>query len=205
MVISPNLPSPCGNFESVSWVCLVLPSTARTLVPVKSMRAPRKTTPPQAYALFRVVRQDRFISARAFTARMRNLYGMRAGWKTTNNQLVSRGYHAYRPTRKPLLTANHHRLHLKWAQRWQNLTMAHWQHAIFSDESRFQLYPVYGRLRVHRLTGERFQQRYQAFRVQAGGGLVHVWGAFHSGAKSPLVLLTDISLVSSTWAFCQTP
>ena len=66
--------------------------------------------------------------------------------------------------------------------------LAHWQHVIFGDESRFQHYPVDGRLMVHRFPGDSFQQRCQAYRVQAGGGLVHVWGAFHSGAKSPLVL-----------------
>ena len=45
------------------------------------------------------------------------------------------------------------------------------------------------------LPGEWFQQRCSAYRVQAGGGSVYVWGAFYSGAKSPLVLpdrhLTD--------------
>ena len=39
-----------------------------------------------------------------------------------------------------------------------------------------------------RLPGERFRPGYQAHKVQAGGGLVHVWGAFHNSAKSPLVL-----------------
>ena len=71
---------------------------------------------------------------------------------------------------------------------WQNLTMAHWQHVIFGDESRLQLYWVDGRLRVNRVAGEHFQQRCQAYRVQAGGGSLHVCGAFHSGAKSTLVL-----------------
>ena len=124
-----------------------------SLVPGKSSGAPRKTTPRQDRALLRMVRQDRFLSARALTARMRNLYGMRAGRTTVNNRLLSRGYRAYRPTTKPLLTANHRRLRLEWAQRWWNLTVAHWQHVIFGDESRFQLYPVDGRLRVHRLPG----------------------------------------------------
>ena len=119
---------------------------------------------------------------------MRNLYGMRAGRTTVNNRLLSRGYRAYRPTTKPLLTANHHRLRLEWAQRWRNLTVAHWQHVIFGDESRFQLYPVDGRLRVRRLSGECFRPGCQAHRVQAGGGSVHVWGVFHNSAKSPLVL-----------------
>ena len=155
-----------------------------SLVPGKSSGAPRKTTPRQDRALLRMVRQDRFLSARALMARMRNLYGMRAGRTTVNNRLLSRGYRAYRPTTKPLLTANHRRLRLEWAQRWRNLTVAHWQHVIFGDESRFQLYPVDGRLRVRRLPGERFRPGCQAHRVQAGGGSVHVWGAFHNNAKS---------------------
>ena len=33
-----------------------------------------------------------------------------------------------------------------------------------------------------------FRQICQVYRVQGGGDSVHVWGAFHSGAKSPLVL-----------------
>ena len=135
-----------------------------------------------------MVRQDRFLGARALTARMRNLYGTRAGRTTVKNRLLSRRYRAYWPTTKPLLTVNHRRLRLEWAQRWQNLTVAHWQHVIFGDESRFQLYPVDGRLRVRRLPGERFLPGCQAHRVQAGDGLVHVWGAFHNSAKSPLVL-----------------
>ena len=137
-----------------------------SLVPGKSSGAPLKTTPRQDRALLRMVRQDRFLSAWALTARMRNLYGMRAGRTTVNNRLLSRGYRAYRPTKKPLLTANHRRLRLEWAQRWRNLTVAHWQHVIFGDESRFQLYPVDGRLRVRRLPGERSRPGCQAHRVQ---------------------------------------
>ena len=72
-----------------------------SLVPDKSSGAPRKTTPRQDCALLRMVRQDRFLSARALTARMRNLYGMKAGRTTVNNRLLSRGYRAYRPTTKP--------------------------------------------------------------------------------------------------------
>ena len=44
-----------------------------SLVPGKSSGAPRKTTPRRDHALLRMVRQDRFLSGRALTARMRNL------------------------------------------------------------------------------------------------------------------------------------
>ena len=147
---------------------------------------PWKTTPRQDLALLTIVRQNLFISALALMVRMRNWYQMRAGQKTINNCLVSRSYRAYRPTRKALLTANHRRLF--WVQRWQNLIRVHWQHVIFHYESRFQLFLADGRLRLHNLPGEHFQQRCQTYRAQAGGGLVHVWKAFHSGTKSPLVL-----------------
>ena len=98
------------------------------------------------------------------------------------------GIQACRLTRKLLLTANYRRLHLGWAQRWQYLTMAHSQLVIFCDESRFQLYPVDGRLEVCRSPGECFRQRCQAYRLQSGGVSVHIWGAFHNGAKSYLVI-----------------
>ena len=91
------------------------------------------------------------------TAWMRNFYGMRAGRKTMNSRLLFRAYRAYRPTRKPLLTANHSCLRLGWAQSWQNRIMALWQRVIFGDESGFQLYLVNGRRRLYSLPDERFQ------------------------------------------------
>ena len=118
---------------------------------------------------------------------MRNLYEMRAGRKTINNRLFSRGYRAYRPTRSPLLTANCWSLRLKWAQRWQNLTMAHRWHVIFSDKSRFQLYSVDGRLKIRRIPGERSSKGARLI----GSKLVvvrYTFGDLSSDAKSPLVL-----------------
>ena len=147
-----------------------------------------------------MVRQDRFLSVRALTAQMRNLYGMRAGRTTVNNRLLSRGYRAYRPTTKPLLTANHRRLRLEWAQRWRNLTVAHWQHVIFGDESRFKLYPGDGRLRVRRLPREGARL--------IGSKLVVVrstYGELSTIAPNSLMCsLTDISSVCSIGAFCKT-
>ena len=174
-----------------------------SLVPGKCSEAPRKTTPRQDRALLRMVRQDRFLSARALTAWMRNLYGMRAGRTTVNNRLLSRGYRAYRPTTKPLLTANHRRLRLNWAQRWRNLTVAHWQHVIFGDESRFQLYPVDGRLRVRlvRASG-------QGARLIRSKLVVvrSTYGELSTIAPNPLLCSrTDISPVCSIGAFCKTP
>ena len=138
----------------VTWVWLVLPSACChwNVGPGKSTGAPRKTTPRQDRALLRMVRQDCFISAQDLMVQMRNFYGMRAGQETINNRLLFHGYHAYIPTRKPLLTANHCRLHLEWAEKWQNLTMGSMSSSVVSPDSN----PVDGRLRVSRLPGEHF-------------------------------------------------
>ena len=167
-----------------------------SLVPGKSSGAPRKTTSRQDRALLRMARQDRFLSARALMAQMRNRYGMRASRTMVNNLLLSRGYRAYRPTTKPLLTANHRRLRLELAQRWRNLTVAHWQHVIFGDESRFELHPVDGRLKV-RTSG-------QGARL-IGSKLVEVlstYGELSTITPNPLLCsLMDISPVCSIGAF----
>ena len=39
-----------------------------------------------------------------------------------------------------------------------------------------KLYPVDGRVRGHRLSGECFGKVCQAARIQAGGGSIHIWG-----------------------------
>ena len=102
---------------------------------------------------------DRVASAQALTSWMRNLYGMRAGWKTINNRLFSHGYRAYRPTRMSLLITNHPLLRSELAQRWQNLVIAltachlRWQVQIPTLPGRWQAY------RVCHLPGERVQQR----------------------------------------------
>ena len=63
-----------------------------TLVPGKSIGAHWRTTPHQDCALLKIVWQNRFISDRALTVGMRNLYGMRAGQKTVNNRTLSCDY-----------------------------------------------------------------------------------------------------------------
>ena len=152
-----------------------------SLGPGKSTDALRKTAARQEWTLVKMVHEDRFKSARALTERIRNLYGVLVCRKTINIRLVAKGYHA-------------RRLCLDWVRRWQDLTLAAWTHAILGDESHFQLYPVDCRMRIRRLPRERLQQDCQAAMVQAAGGSVHVWGAFHRGAKSPPVLLDRTSM-----------
>ena len=139
-----------------------------SLEPGKSTGAPWKSTAHQKRALFRKVCEYRFNIARTLTERMSILYAECVGRKMINNRLAARGYHARKFLRKPMLTANHRRLCLDWAWSWQNLTAADWSHVIWGYESRFQLYPVDGHIRVRRLPRECFQEDCQASGHLAG-------------------------------------
>ena len=141
-----------------AWVWLVLPSTAysKGMLPLDLWCQASLQGLPERQHLGKTVHcwgwSDRIVSW--------VLGPWRRGWEictewglvaqrltTDSCPLVTRHID---PQRSPLLTANHRRLRLEWAQRWRNLTVAYWQHVIFGDESRFQLYPVDGRLRVRR-------------------------------------------------------
>ena len=138
----------CGKvLLLVAWVWLVLPSTV----------SPRGMLPLELWCQVQGSSWEDHTSSRLrfvedgptrSIQKCLGLYGAdeefvwnRGGQKTNNNRLLSRGYRAYRPTIKHLLTANYRSLQLEWAQRWENMRMTHWQHVIFGDEYRFQLYP----------------------------------------------------------------
>ena len=56
-----------------------------------------------------------------------------------------------------------------------------WDRVVWTDESRFCLRVINGRLRVWRLPGERIHDDVVINRVQGGGGSVMVWAAIWTG------------------------
>ena len=107
---------------------------------------------------------------------------------TVNWRLLERGYQARRPIKKPKLTASHKGLCPHFARQHRNLTIHHWPHVVFGDESRFLLHRVDGWDRVRRLREEALRNDCVMSNQTGGGDSVHVWGAFHHGGASDLVV-----------------
>ncbi|XP_066254474.1 uncharacterized protein [Euwallacea similis] len=75
--------------------------------------------------------------------------GSRVSTQTTRNRLRKRGMNARRPTRIPLLSPAHRKARRFFAEH-LNWTMNQWSNVIFTDESRFLLNHIDGRVKVCR-------------------------------------------------------
>ena len=118
-----------------------------------------------------------------------NVTNVPASRTLVNSRLVWAGYRARRPLRKPLLSQGHRQRRLQWARDHLHLHPQHWNHVLFNDEARFEVFRKDGCIRVRRRVEELYLKACVLLRVQDGGGGITVLGAFHAGRKSPLVVL----------------
>ncbi|GBM81448.1 Transposable element Tc1 transposase [Araneus ventricosus] len=92
-----------------------------------------------------------------------------------------------RPTRVPLLNKRRRQLCLQWAREHRDWTMNEWKRVAWSDESRFLIHHVDGRVRVRRLTGEQLLPSCTECHTQADGGGIMLWGTFSWATLGPVV------------------
>ncbi|GBN88433.1 Transposable element Tc1 transposase [Araneus ventricosus] len=64
--------------------------------------------------------------------------------------------------------------------------MDEWKRVAWSDESRFPIHHVDGRVRVRHLPGEQLLPSCTAGHIQAGGGGIMLWGTFSWAALGPV-------------------
>ena len=160
-----------------------------SLVPGKSTGSPRVSSQRDDRVLGRIARQDRSKSCESLRAEWIQGTNIQASTRTVNRRLEDMDYRARRSAVKPMLTPKHKREHLALALEHRNLTVQHWQHVVFGDESRFLSFPVDGRMRVRTRAGEHLKDDCVQAQVAGGGGSVYVWGAFCAHGKSHLVIL----------------
>ncbi|GFX14827.1 transposable element Tc1 transposase [Trichonephila clavipes] len=84
----------------------------------------------------------------------------------------------HRPTREPLLNDRHWYAHLAWAREHRDWSVEDWKRVAWSDESRFRLLNINGRLRICRQAHEAMDPACQVGTVQGHGGSIMAWGVF---------------------------
>lgn len=152
---------------------------------------PRSTNERDDRVLIRTMQQDRRASARSLANSWSVHLDRPISRRTTNRRMTSQGFGARRLIRKPFLTQRNRVLRLAWAREHSNLTIHHWRHVVFTDESRVTLDARDGRQRVRRIRGQPLQEADIQRMRQGSGGSVHIWGAIHYGGKSELRILVE--------------
>ena len=157
---------------------------------VKNLRPsgrPRKTTLREDRALIRLVRRNPFASSS--TLKREWLAHRQLSHQTVRNRLKATGLRSRRVIKRPRLTDNHKRLRLAWCRHREGWNLRSWRRIHWSDESRFLLHVVDGRVRVWRHPGTAYAPRNIMPTVPYGGGSVMVWGCFSHDCKLDLVTI----------------
>ncbi|GFV24400.1 transposable element Tcb2 transposase [Trichonephila clavipes] len=97
---------------------------------------------------------DHTATSRQLEAYWSTATGVLMSASSIRRHLLHRGLRARGSLYRIPLTSNHRRLRLQWAHE-HRAWPADWHQVVFSDESRFNLWNHYGRIRVKRYAGER--------------------------------------------------
>ena len=103
--------------------------------------------------LSRLDRTDRRSTVAQVTEYFNGGHGRNVSRSTVHRTLLRMGLRSRRLVRVPMMTPVHHRKRLQWACKRWNCTLERWIKVVSSNESRFLLDHVDGRVRVHRLPG----------------------------------------------------
>ena len=165
---------------------------------------PKKTSERANRRLCRLANSDPCISA----SRLQTQWGENVSVWTVYRRLRTRLLRKYRRLLRPLLTRENRHQRELWCRRYNLWLENRWHRVVWSDESRFRLFTNDGRVRVWRKRGERLNKRFIKETVTAGGGSVHVWGAFWRGGRSRLRVLrgnvTGQTYIQTLTDFIQT-
>uniref|UniRef100_A0A8C4Q1N8 Transposable element Tc1 transposase n=1 Tax=Eptatretus burgeri TaxID=7764 RepID=A0A8C4Q1N8_EPTBU len=119
-------------------------------------------------------------------------YRRNVSQSTVHHTLLCMGLRSRRAVRVPMMTPVHRCKRLQWAREHRNWTLEQWKKVAWSDESRFLLDHVDGRVRVCRLPGEVMA------RGCTGGGSVMLWAMFCWETLGPAIHV-DVNLTRVTY------
>lgn len=150
---------------------------------------PKVTTPQQDRYISMSALRNRRLSSRNLQARFAGRYGRRISDQTVRKRLHAANLRARKPAKKPAMTALHRQNRMRWCRQHRPWNLNMWRNVMFSDESRFCLRKLDGRVKVWRRPGERYADccidRVTAF----GGGSIMVWGGISIIGKTRLVIV----------------
>ena len=151
-----------------------------TIKRIEGSGRPRKIEANASRALAQYVRRDSSISTRTLATKLFS-GGVDVSYRTVGRHLVQRGYQKSLPRATPMLTENHKRRRVEWAQNHLN---DDWENTLFTDETAFQLF---------RNTVERWHKGQRPIRsMPKDRTKLFAWGGFCINGKTSLYCFSEI-------------
>ncbi len=126
------------------------------------------------------------MSAASIALEVAEVEGQLVSAQTIRRTLQQVGLHVRRPRRKPLLKLAHKKARKQLAEDYLAKSMNYWNHVLWSDESKVNLFDSDGVQHVWRRPGEEYQENCALPTVKHGGGSIMVWGCMSAAGTGEL-------------------
>lgn len=147
---------------------------------------PRQTTPRQDRKLLVTSRKNRNASLSELLSVMKSEdANYNLSLSSVSSRLRDQGMNSFFAIRKPLLNTLAQKRRSIWCRQRRGWQKEAWRRVVFSDESRFELFPR-RKIRVRRTSTEKFLPACVAPAVQMGGESVMIWGCITSEGPGEL-------------------
>ena len=125
-------------------------------------------------------------SAVSIAAEIKEVWGQPISAQTIHRTLHQIGVHSCHPRRKPLLKTIHKKARKQFLEDMSIKHMDYWNHVLWSDEMKINLFSSDGFKHVWRRPGEEYKDKCVMPTVKHGGGNVMVWGCMSAAGVGKL-------------------
>ncbi len=147
---------------------------------------PKKSSAHAQRHIQRLCLGNRLMSAASIAAEVEWVGGQPVSAQTKRRTLHQIGLHGCLPRRKPLPKRMHKKARKQFAEDKQTKDIYYWNHVLWSDESKINLFGSDGVKRVWQQPGEEFKDKCVLPTVKHGGGSVIFWGYMNAAGTGEL-------------------
>ncbi len=168
----------------------------------------KKLSPCAVRQVQKLASKNRRMSAASIALEVAEVEGQLVSAQTIHRTLKQVGLHDRRPRRKPLLKLAHKKARKQFAEDNLAKSMNYWNHVLWSDESKVNLFDSDGVQHVWRRPGEEYQENCALPTVKHGGGSIMVWGCMSAAGTGELQFIEGsqehlASIVLNWWSLKQ--